>query len=113
MGKKKSRYDLEQIPDENVKIKVCEGQIVNIRFLESAFSKIIKNKDEARIDFAIAGDRCYFKQSPDGYKVAFQSKRTCSVNSSRWREFLKFDGDYQLKHDPECGLYYVDLNKKV
>ena len=69
-----------------------------------------------RIGFAVVDNCLVFNSDPNGYKVYASSNRNCASRyvkmliCDEFTEMLAdtFCGDYDLKHDKESGLYYIE-----
>ena len=108
-------FVIRQQQEEEVKITVSEnkrGVVMSISFYHGALFKIT-TKD--RMVYARSKDRIYFSEPPKGYrgyKISKKNKHEGSkaVYGITSTKLIHRDmqGQYDLRYDPECELFYID-----
>lgn len=105
-GKRKDYYSCRA----DVTVKVVANNCIQITFRYDNADLI-----GSKIDLAISDNCLVFRESADGYKT-FTGTPGCTsryIKIGVKNDFTKmliekFCGDYELKHDKESGLYYIE-----
>ena len=104
----------------DVNVKVINSCPKNCKFPSKAVQIAFRHDSSVligeRIGFAVVGNCLIFNSDPNGYKAYAGSNSNCTSRylklpiCDEFTEMLadKFCGDYDLKHDKESGLYYIE-----
>ena len=108
----------QNISEADVSItKVSNGtnkKQISFRFRNNCYNRITAN---LYVVYAVDGDRIYFGMSKDksGFKLCFSDNKFSNGMFKTTSPFNldSFIGDYDLEHDRELKLCFIDKNKKL